>query len=305
MLMLPILEIAADGRQHSVKSAISELTKRFDLSSTERAKRTPSGQQRVFDNRVAWSITYLKMAGLIDRPVRGSYRLAPKGLEILRAKPEQVNVHFLEQFPQFTKFKAKRRGMEQFRRDGRRADTQAKLAPKGSVVKATDGLMSDQEIDNAIAALRTLFDFTRQLRKIPGGRVATYPKLSSSLSESIVAREIREGRAPVWGRDVKLSRGGREADLLVSFGNRTDRVEVKATGRQGFQYLGPKDVAADVLVWLHFGAYFESDKFDPLEAYWLEKPAKVFDSPRKIALSDFKKKCQGKLQITRVDPKLR
>ncbi|EMN48387.1 Mrr N-terminal domain protein [Leptospira interrogans str. L1207] len=38
----------------------------FKTTEQERRELLPSGKTRIFDNRVAWSITYLKMAGLIQ-----------------------------------------------------------------------------------------------------------------------------------------------------------------------------------------------------------------------------------------------
>lgn len=60
--MLPMLELASDGREHSLEEARGALAERFGLSDAEREEVLPSGRQRRFDNRVAWAKVYLQRA---------------------------------------------------------------------------------------------------------------------------------------------------------------------------------------------------------------------------------------------------
>lgn len=76
--MLPLLEILADGQQHRIPAVVSQLADHFGLSEAERAQRLPSGQQRVISNRVGWAKTYLKKAGLLTNPTRGTICISPK-----------------------------------------------------------------------------------------------------------------------------------------------------------------------------------------------------------------------------------
>lgn len=108
-IMLPLLEFAGDGREHTVREAIEFLAARFGLTDQERKMLLPSGQQAIFDNRVGWARTYLKKAGLLESPRRGYFRITSRGLEVLRAKPEKIDVSFLEQFPEFVEFRSRRR----------------------------------------------------------------------------------------------------------------------------------------------------------------------------------------------------
>jgi len=61
----------------------------------------PSGQNRVFTNRLAWAKAYLKKAGLLESPMKGSLRITAKGREILARPPSKINIRFLKQFPSF------------------------------------------------------------------------------------------------------------------------------------------------------------------------------------------------------------
>jgi restriction system protein len=71
----------------------------------ERSELLPSGQQAVFKNRVGWARSYLKKAGLIDTPKRGVFRISDRGIKVLAAKPERIDIKLLEQFPEFLEFR--------------------------------------------------------------------------------------------------------------------------------------------------------------------------------------------------------
>ena len=49
--MLPVLELASDGKEHSLEEARDALAKRFGLTDAEREELLPSGRQRRFDNQ--------------------------------------------------------------------------------------------------------------------------------------------------------------------------------------------------------------------------------------------------------------
>jgi restriction system protein len=104
-LMLPLLRFLEDNKEHSLQEAVEHLSNEYRLSPEERQQLLPSGQQTIIRNRVGWARTYMKKAGLIDPVKRGYFRLSDKGKEALKKKPEKVNVHFLEQFPEFVAFR--------------------------------------------------------------------------------------------------------------------------------------------------------------------------------------------------------
>jgi restriction system protein len=51
-VMLPLLRLASDGQEHSVRGSIERLAEEFGLSDEERKELLPSGGQATFDNRV-------------------------------------------------------------------------------------------------------------------------------------------------------------------------------------------------------------------------------------------------------------
>jgi restriction system protein len=82
-VMLPLLRLASDGKEHSLRETIERLADEFDLSEEERKELLPSGSQATFDNRVGRARTYMKKAGLVESTRRGFFRITPKGLKAL------------------------------------------------------------------------------------------------------------------------------------------------------------------------------------------------------------------------------
>jgi restriction system protein len=104
-LMLPLLQYAADGEEHSLRESIEALSDSFSLSETDRTQLLPSGRQPVMDNRVGWARTYLAKAGLLEVTRRGYFRITNRGRDVLREKPELINVRYLDRFPEFVNFR--------------------------------------------------------------------------------------------------------------------------------------------------------------------------------------------------------
>ncbi len=103
-IMLPLLKITSDGKEHLVRDLIEQLAAEFKLTDEDRKELLPSGQEFIFGNRVGWARTYLKKAGLVDSPRRGFVIISERGKEVLEKKPSQINVAFLRQYKEFLEF---------------------------------------------------------------------------------------------------------------------------------------------------------------------------------------------------------
>lgn len=106
-MMLPLLELVADGQEHSLRSAIEAIAQHFHLNPSERQQLLPSGKQPILDNRVGWARTYLKKAGLVAYSRRGYFQITDLGQGVLAQGPPVINNQFLEQFDSFVAFKTK------------------------------------------------------------------------------------------------------------------------------------------------------------------------------------------------------
>jgi restriction system protein len=112
-LMLPLLRIAADGREHSLGEARDVLGSEFRLSDADREEPLPSGRQTKFSNRVAWAKSYLQQAGLIVSPRRGHFQMSARGRDLLKTPPARIDIKFLEQYPEFVEFRTPRAEAEE------------------------------------------------------------------------------------------------------------------------------------------------------------------------------------------------
>lgn len=106
-LMLPVLQIAGDGQEHTINEAIEDIAAYFGLTDQDRKELLPSGKQFRFDNRVHWARSYLKQAGLLENTGRGRFCITQRGLQVLRSNPPHINREYLEQFPEFKEFQAR------------------------------------------------------------------------------------------------------------------------------------------------------------------------------------------------------
>jgi restriction system protein len=110
--MLPLLEFAADGKEHATHEGVEALARHFNLTEEEQKRLLPSGTQSVLANRVGWGRTYLKKAGLLEYPKRGQFKITNRGLDVLAQKPAQITPALLKQFPEFLEFEALSRGSQ-------------------------------------------------------------------------------------------------------------------------------------------------------------------------------------------------
>src|SRR5258708_3454210 len=103
--MLPLLELAADGNEHSMQDAREVLARKFSMNDEDRSALLPSGRQTIFSNRIGWAKTHLTQARLLDSPRRGIFCISERGRQVLREKPSKITVRFLGQFPEFVEFR--------------------------------------------------------------------------------------------------------------------------------------------------------------------------------------------------------
>ena len=100
-IMLPLLRIAADRKEHALSDVRKMLAEEFQLTPEEKAQLVPSGRQTLFDNRVYWAKAYLQMAGLVESPRHGFFCIATEGLRVLNESLEKITIKYLEQFAKF------------------------------------------------------------------------------------------------------------------------------------------------------------------------------------------------------------
>jgi len=137
-IMLPLLSYLSDNRVHALCDVVEGLATQFKLTEEERREMLPSGMQAAFDNRVGWARTYLKKAGLVASPKRAMMQITPRGLEILKQKPERIDVGYLKRFPEFVEFQTTKRD----------------IAPSTLVAEADNSRTPEEVLDGAYEQIR-------------------------------------------------------------------------------------------------------------------------------------------------------
>jgi len=100
----PLLEISADGHEHSLKEARDKIAKALALSPDDLAELLPSGMQTKYENRIAWAKSYLIQAGVFEPTRRGHFRITERGRDLLKQNHKRIDVKVLNQFPEFVEF---------------------------------------------------------------------------------------------------------------------------------------------------------------------------------------------------------
>jgi len=107
----PLLDIAADGKEHSLKEARERIAAVMDLSQEDLEDLIPSGTQSRFANRVTWAKSYFVQAKVLDATKRGHFVITERGRDLLKQGHDRIDVSVLSQYPEFVEFHgANRRG---------------------------------------------------------------------------------------------------------------------------------------------------------------------------------------------------
>ncbi len=106
-LMLPVLRVVEDHREHPVSEIRQRIADHLGLTEGELSERLASDTTTVFMNRVGWAVQYLKSAGAIQSVRRGVYVITERGLSLLKPPPAEITVKMLRQFPEFLEFQGK------------------------------------------------------------------------------------------------------------------------------------------------------------------------------------------------------
>ncbi|RJQ26361.1 restriction endonuclease [Candidatus Parcubacteria bacterium] len=97
-LMLPLLQILADGKEHPNLEVLDALADQFNLTDEERKQLLPSGQDFLFRNRVGWAKAHMKAAGLINNPKRGIFVITKTGRELIDSNPDRIDLKLLQTY---------------------------------------------------------------------------------------------------------------------------------------------------------------------------------------------------------------
>jgi len=162
-IMLPLLQLACDGNEWSLREAGQAIIQKFALSPEEVEELLPSRSQPVIYNRVGWARTYLVKAGALTQTRRGFFAITDRGREILSRKPASIDVKYLSQFPEFNAFKSLRH-----ERDNEAEETKddagedaSGMTPEETLEGAYNKLraqLADELLENVLSASPMFFE---------------------------------------------------------------------------------------------------------------------------------------------------
>jgi restriction system protein len=165
-LMLPLLNIAGDGKEHKIGDTMLQLADDFGLTEDERQQLLPSGKQAVFANRVHWARTYLVQAGLLEATKRAHIKITGRGRKALAEAPSRVDNEYLSQFEEFIQFRTRNRTSESL---SSASAAEASVAPKltqtpdellRNTVSQIEAALGKELLDRILAAPPAFFEGT-------------------------------------------------------------------------------------------------------------------------------------------------
>jgi restriction system protein len=136
-IMLPLLQFAGDGKEHSIREAHDHLAKHFELTPEEINELLPSGAQKKFYNRVGWARSYLIKSGLMVSTRRGYFQITERGQHTLTENPGRIDMKYLERFPEYQEFKTERHNVSKENKSGQeRMPVDEKKTPQEALEEA-------------------------------------------------------------------------------------------------------------------------------------------------------------------------
>lgn len=101
----PVLKFLSDDKIQDLKTTVEHVSEHFNLSEKDKQEKIKSGRSTKVYDRVQWSMTYLRNAGLITSPKRGQYLITSKGHQVINSGIKDLNQKYLcEISPDFEAF---------------------------------------------------------------------------------------------------------------------------------------------------------------------------------------------------------
>lgn len=101
VMMRPVLDVLEGTDACSLADLRDEVQRRLQISDEQREERLPGNQVRVFDNRVAWAVTHLRMAGLLEALKGSLWAITERGRHFLSKHEGPISVEDLQHIPRY------------------------------------------------------------------------------------------------------------------------------------------------------------------------------------------------------------
>lgn len=149
-LFYPTLEAVAAGNQRP-REIRTHIKEKLGLTDEDVKELLPAGRTRKFVNRVAWSLSYLKRAELIEAPERGQYVITETGQQALRDEPQELTIKHLRKYGQFADwYRPSAKSASGEMEEARSGTAQGAVVQQQSPSERAEGLQ--QEANEAVEA---------------------------------------------------------------------------------------------------------------------------------------------------------
>lgn len=132
-IRLPALRLLSEHETLKLREFKGLLAPHFDLTDEQVAQEYDSGNGKIFSDRISWALSYLNMAGLVQKPRRAVYKISPLGLEKLNS-PGTLNEFIAIEVQ---KRKAKKEVVEDVSEDVAGRTPQEELYDSSSKIRAS------------------------------------------------------------------------------------------------------------------------------------------------------------------------
>lgn len=191
VFMLPILQIAKDGKERKLKDFMEILAKQFKFDEEALSQTIPSGTQTTFYNRARWAVKYLKEAGLVSSYNRGVFTITQQGKEILAQNPQNIDIKFLRQFNEFNVFQHRSKSQE----PQNQADETAQSATPEEQIESAYNFIKSTLVDKLLNKIREVEpNFFEKLV------VELLVKMGYGGSQKDIREALSKGQAEVTGK---------------------------------------------------------------------------------------------------------
>ena len=95
-IRLPALRLLSENNSLKLREFEAPLAEHFKLTEEEVLQEYESGNGKIFYDRISWALSYMNMAGLVQKPKRGTYQVSENGLEKLKT-PSNLNEYIAAQ----------------------------------------------------------------------------------------------------------------------------------------------------------------------------------------------------------------
>ena len=231
-MFAPLLSLMRDGVPRTKASLIQPLAEHFQLTDDEVLETYEGKNTIIFPSHISWTLSYLKMAGLLEPPGRGQYAISKNGIAFSERSNEEIK--------DYVKSQEKKRAHERKHNDQTHASIPAKSEGKTPIDphKREGQTLNDQINDLYLIYKRTKYEeiIDMILSKTPESFERVVVQLLQKMG---YGRQLRDA-----GRTTQLSRdGGIDGEIredVLGLG----KISIQAKRYQRDQSIGRPEVQA-------------------------------------------------------------